>query len=210
MPLAVAILLTFILAPPVRLLRRWRLDRLPSIIIVVLIAFLAIFGLGTVLGEQVSHLAAALPKGVQIKNCMPRHQVTSFSSAVRELPSSAFPTLTSAMRRRASGLPSDASAGSCHAPPCSPGCGDQTMISPAKSRRNLTPISVLVLSAKQQNCASRQQRQVVDCRRHRSTCRRCRPGRNFHERSTAFKRPHASCAGPIATRCHQGRRALFC
>ena len=67
MPLAVAILLTFILAPPVRLLRRWRLGRLPSIIIVVLIAFLAIFGLGTVLGEQVSHLAAALPKGVQIK-----------------------------------------------------------------------------------------------------------------------------------------------
>jgi hypothetical protein len=66
-PLAVAILLTFILAPPVRLLRRWRLGRLPSIIIVVLIAFLAIFGLGTVLGEQVSHLAAALPKGVQIK-----------------------------------------------------------------------------------------------------------------------------------------------
>src|SRR6516164_9279793 len=61
-PLAVAVLLTFILAPPVRLLRRWRLGRMPSIIIVVLIAFLAIFGLGTVLGEQVSHLAAALPK----------------------------------------------------------------------------------------------------------------------------------------------------
>jgi hypothetical protein len=38
-----------------------------TVIIVVLIAFLAIFGLGTVLGEQVSHLAAALPKGVQIK-----------------------------------------------------------------------------------------------------------------------------------------------
>jgi predicted PurR-regulated permease PerM len=61
-PLAVAVLLTFILAPPVRLLRRWRLGRMPSIIIVVLIAFLAIFGLGTVLGEQVSRLAAALPK----------------------------------------------------------------------------------------------------------------------------------------------------
>jgi len=61
-PLAVAVLLTFILAPPVRLLRRWRLGRMPSIIIVVMIAFIAIFGLGTVLGEQVSHLAAALPK----------------------------------------------------------------------------------------------------------------------------------------------------
>ena len=179
-PLAVAILLTFTLAPPVRLLRRWRLGRLPSIIIVVLIAFLAIFGLGTVLGEQVSHLAAALPKGVQIKNCMPRHQVTSFSSAVREWPSSAFPTLTSVMRRRASAPPSDASAGSCHAPACSPGCGDQTMIRPAKSARNLTPISMRVLSAKQQDSASRQRRQVAGCRRHHSPCRRCRPGPSRH------------------------------
>ena len=61
-PLAVAVLLTFILAPPVRALRRWRFGRIPSIVTVVLIAFLAIFGLGMVLGEQVSHLAAALPK----------------------------------------------------------------------------------------------------------------------------------------------------
>jgi predicted PurR-regulated permease PerM len=61
-PLAVAVLLTFVLAPPVRVLRRWRFGRIPSIITVVLIAFLALFGLGMVLGEQVAHLAAALPK----------------------------------------------------------------------------------------------------------------------------------------------------
>jgi hypothetical protein len=61
-PLAVAILLTFILAPAVRALRRWRFGRFPSILTVVVIAFLAIFGLGMVLGEQVAHLAAALPK----------------------------------------------------------------------------------------------------------------------------------------------------
>ena len=61
-PLAVAILLTFILAPLVRVLRRWHFGRIPSILTVVLIAFLAIFGLGMVLGEQVAHLAAALPK----------------------------------------------------------------------------------------------------------------------------------------------------
>jgi predicted PurR-regulated permease PerM len=61
-PLAVAILLTFILAPAVRALRRWRFGRFPSILTVVLIAFLAIFGFGMVLGEQVAHLAAALPK----------------------------------------------------------------------------------------------------------------------------------------------------
>ena len=61
-PLAVAILLTFVLAPPVRVLRRWRFGRIPSIVTVVLIAFVALFGLGMVLGEQVTHLAAALPK----------------------------------------------------------------------------------------------------------------------------------------------------
>ena len=61
-PLAVAILLAFILVPFVRALQRWRLGRIPSIIVVVLIAFLSIFGLGMVLGEQVTHLAGALPK----------------------------------------------------------------------------------------------------------------------------------------------------
>jgi predicted PurR-regulated permease PerM len=61
-PLAVAILLAFILAPLVRALRRWHLGRIPSIVTVVLIAFLIIFGLGMVLGEQVTHLAATLPE----------------------------------------------------------------------------------------------------------------------------------------------------
>jgi predicted PurR-regulated permease PerM len=60
-PLAVAILLTFVLAPLVRVLHRWRVGRIPSILTVVLIAFLAIFSLGMVLGEQVAHLAATLP-----------------------------------------------------------------------------------------------------------------------------------------------------
>jgi predicted PurR-regulated permease PerM len=61
-PLAVAILFAFILAPLVRALRRWHLGRIPSIITVVLIAFLTIFGLGMVLGEQVTRLAASLPQ----------------------------------------------------------------------------------------------------------------------------------------------------
>src|SRR5215472_2564459 len=61
-PLAVAILLAFILSPLVRVLRRWRFGRIPSIITVVLLAFLIICGLRMLLGEQVTHLAAALPK----------------------------------------------------------------------------------------------------------------------------------------------------
>jgi predicted PurR-regulated permease PerM len=61
-PLAVAILLAFILAPLVRALHRWHVGRIPSILTVVLIAFLIIFGLGMILAEQVTHLAAALPE----------------------------------------------------------------------------------------------------------------------------------------------------
>jgi predicted PurR-regulated permease PerM len=61
-PLALAILLAFILAPLVRVLHRWHLGRIPSIVTVVLMAFLIIFGLGMVLAEQVTHLAAALPQ----------------------------------------------------------------------------------------------------------------------------------------------------
>lgn len=61
-PLAVAILLAFILAPLVRALHRWHLGRIPAIVTVVLAAFLVIFGLGMVLAQQVTHLAAALPQ----------------------------------------------------------------------------------------------------------------------------------------------------
>jgi predicted PurR-regulated permease PerM len=61
-PLAVAILLAFILAPLVRALHRWHLGRIPSILTVVIIAFVIIFGLGMILAEQVTHLAAALPQ----------------------------------------------------------------------------------------------------------------------------------------------------
>jgi predicted PurR-regulated permease PerM len=61
-PLAVAILLAFILAPLVRALHRWHLGHIPSIVIVVLTAFLVMLGLGMILAQQVTHLAAALPQ----------------------------------------------------------------------------------------------------------------------------------------------------
>ncbi len=61
-PLAVAILLAFILAPLVRALHRWHLGRIPSIATVVLMAFVILFGIGMVLAQQVTHLAAALPQ----------------------------------------------------------------------------------------------------------------------------------------------------
>ncbi len=61
-PLALAVLLTFLLAPPVRLLRSWHVGRVFSVVLVVLLAFMVIFGLGAVLGQQVAQLAEKLPQ----------------------------------------------------------------------------------------------------------------------------------------------------
>jgi predicted PurR-regulated permease PerM len=69
-PLSVAILLTFVLAPLVRLFRRWGAGRIPSVVIVVVIAFTMIFGSGALLGQQLTQLAERLPQyqfNIQLK-----------------------------------------------------------------------------------------------------------------------------------------------
>lgn len=60
-PLALAILLAFALAPLVRWLRRWRIPRLPAVLIVVVLAFTAIFAFGAVVTTQIGSLAQNLP-----------------------------------------------------------------------------------------------------------------------------------------------------
>jgi predicted PurR-regulated permease PerM len=61
-PLALAILLSFMLAPIVLRLRRWHLGRVPSVILVVLLVFTALLGLGSIVGTQVVDLAQNLPR----------------------------------------------------------------------------------------------------------------------------------------------------
>ena len=61
-PLALAILLSFVLAPLVRLLQRLRAPRSVAVVVVVLLAFVAIFSLGSVVAGQVTELAADLPR----------------------------------------------------------------------------------------------------------------------------------------------------
>jgi predicted PurR-regulated permease PerM len=61
-PIALAVLMSFVLAPLVRLLQRWHLPRLVAVAIVVLIAFGAIFSLGSVMVSQVNQLAGELPR----------------------------------------------------------------------------------------------------------------------------------------------------
>jgi predicted PurR-regulated permease PerM len=61
-PIALAILLSFVLAPLVRLLQRWHIPRGLSVISVVLLAFMSIFALGGVIATQVAELAGDLPQ----------------------------------------------------------------------------------------------------------------------------------------------------
>lgn len=60
-PLALAVLLTFLLAPVVRRLESTRLPRVPAVLLVVLLAFSLLTAVGWVVGEQILQLANDLP-----------------------------------------------------------------------------------------------------------------------------------------------------
>ena len=60
-PLVLAALLAFVLAPVVSLLQRARLGKGPAVLIAVALAFVVIYGIGSVVVHQVSGLAESLP-----------------------------------------------------------------------------------------------------------------------------------------------------
>ncbi len=62
LPVVLAILLAFVLAPFVDMMRRWRLGRVPAVIIAVLCALGIIVSLGGLIGFQVAGLAGDLPR----------------------------------------------------------------------------------------------------------------------------------------------------
>jgi len=62
LPLALAILLTFLLAPVVRLLRDWGLPKAPAVVLVVLISSIVILGMGVLVAQQMTQLAQRLPE----------------------------------------------------------------------------------------------------------------------------------------------------
>ena len=61
-PITLAVLLSFVLAPLVNLLRRIRLGRVPAVLVAVLLALSVILGLGGVIGAQVAGLASDIPR----------------------------------------------------------------------------------------------------------------------------------------------------
>jgi predicted PurR-regulated permease PerM len=62
LPIALAVLMSFVLAPLVRLLQRLHCPRVPAIILVVLIAFGVVFSIGGLMVTQVNQLASELPR----------------------------------------------------------------------------------------------------------------------------------------------------
>ena len=60
-PLALAVLLSFALGPPVLLLRHWHINRVLAVIVVVGFAFIVIAAIGALIGGQLAHLAENLP-----------------------------------------------------------------------------------------------------------------------------------------------------
>jgi predicted PurR-regulated permease PerM len=61
-PFALAVLLSFMLAPAVHWLRHMRAGRVAAVAVTVLVAFLAIFAFGAVIAEEMSQLGPALPE----------------------------------------------------------------------------------------------------------------------------------------------------
>lgn len=61
-PLALAVILSFVLAPAVRILKRGGLPNGPSVVLVVIVAFAIIFGIGALITQQVASLAQELPR----------------------------------------------------------------------------------------------------------------------------------------------------
>ncbi|HEY3599300.1 MAG TPA: AI-2E family transporter [Paraburkholderia sp.] len=61
-PITLAVLLSFLLAPLVGLLRRLHFGQLPSIFVAVLTALIALLAVSTLIGAQVAQLAGALPQ----------------------------------------------------------------------------------------------------------------------------------------------------
>src|ERR671912_306458 len=62
LPIALAVLMSFVLAPLVRLLQQIYLPRAVAVIVVVLIAFGAVFSIGGLMVTQINHLASDLSR----------------------------------------------------------------------------------------------------------------------------------------------------
>jgi predicted PurR-regulated permease PerM len=129
-PMALAILLGFALGPPVLLLRRWHFGRVPSVMVVVVLAFLMIVGIGGFLGSQLAHLAGELP-GYQINIAEKIHSLrdTTTKGGIVERTSAMLSNLSKEIEK-----PEDKGAGSI--------ANEPAALSRNNQRQNPVPVEI--------------------------------------------------------------------
>ncbi len=103
-PLAIAVLLAFILTPPIRALRRHHVGRVTSVTVVVVLALAFIGVLGFAMETEITRLAGQIP---EYQNNL-RHKITTLNNAL--VPSGALKRASTALSRLASELKSSGSA----------------------------------------------------------------------------------------------------
>jgi predicted PurR-regulated permease PerM len=158
-PIAIAIPVSFVLSPPILLLRRWGLGRVPSVLAVVLAALVIAFSVSAVLTRQVSELAVDLPRyqakinaklddlhDVAANNALFAQVSTALENfgkinPYRPAPSSSPAPLDQTKNRPTTGQESDRHR---PAPSSSPARSDQTKNQQANSQERRRPIPVEV------------------------------------------------------------------
>src|SRR6476620_9567788 len=60
-PIALAVLLSFVLAPLVARLRKLKIPKIPAVLLSVLLALGIVLGIGSIIGTQIASLATELP-----------------------------------------------------------------------------------------------------------------------------------------------------
>ncbi|PWC31241.1 AI-2E family transporter [Azospirillum sp. TSO35-2] len=142
MPIALAVLLSFVLAPIVSRLQRWRLGRVPSVLAVVALLFLGIFGFGAVVGSQLGDLADNLPTYQRNIHAKIESLRTATSSAgergALKQATDAFRDLQQELERATGGDKAAAPA----SPPSPSGVGPVPRSSPPPAAREPVPVRI--------------------------------------------------------------------
>ena len=134
-PIALAVLLSFVLAPLVRVLRRARLGRIPAVVLAVALALGVIVSLGGLIGSQVSQIAAEIPrysmtiesKVAGVRTWMVEHLSETFGSLGRRI-------------QRAGSEPGSADSGA--APPTSPAAVEPKPVPVELRQPDATPLDI--------------------------------------------------------------------
>ncbi|MGF6781998.1 AI-2E family transporter [Paraburkholderia sp. GAS334] len=153
-PITLAVLLSFLAAPLVDLLRRLKQGQLPSVVVAVLLALTLIAGVGTLLGAQIAQLATEAPQyqaAIEKKIERVQESTVGRADAFLETASNALKRLSRPTRANGGGSPVSAQPAEkapmpveVHEPPASPISLAQQFLSPVVNPLETTGIVLAV------------------------------------------------------------------